>query len=95
MTKTEQARLSSWRLKVVQQATTGSRNVARTCRHFGISRRAFYKWKRRFDEHGEAGLVDRPRAPHRSPKPTPKEVVSKILYFGSITTLARARSPTT
>ena len=81
MTKTEQARLSSWRLKVVQQATTGSRNVARTCRHFGISRRAFYKWKRRFDEHGEAGLVDRPRAPHRSPKATPKEVDSKILYL--------------
>ena len=36
------------------------RQVARTCRHFGISRTAFYRWKRRFDAHGEAGLADRP-----------------------------------
>jgi transposase-like protein len=50
------------------------RQVARTCRHFGISRTAFYHWKQRFDEHGEAGLADRPRA-------TPRAVVSKILYL--------------
>ena len=56
MTKAEQTRLSSWRLKIVQQAGTGARNVARTCRHFGISRKTFYKWKRRYDEHGGAGL---------------------------------------
>ena len=59
----------------------GSRNVARTCRHFGISRQAFYKWKRRYAAHGVAGLCDQPRAPHRSPKATPTEVVSKILYL--------------
>ena len=81
MTKTEQIRLSSWRLKVLQRATEYPRNVARTCRHFGISRRAFYKWKRRYAEHGEAGLCDRPRRPHRFPRATPKEVVSKILYL--------------
>jgi transposase len=81
MTKTEQTRLTSWRLKVVQRAAEDSRNVARTCRHFGISRQAFYKWKRRFAEHGEAGLCDRPRRPTRSPHATPKEVVSKILYL--------------
>src|SRR4029450_7884000 len=54
---------------------------ARTCRHFGISRQAFYKCKRRYAEHGEAGLCDRPRRPRRSPRATPKEVVSKILYL--------------
>ena len=81
MTKTEQTRLTSWRLKVLQRAAEDSRNVARTCRHFGISRQAFYKWKRRFAEHGEAGLCDRPRRPTRCPHATPKEVVSKILYL--------------
>jgi transposase InsO family protein len=81
MTKTEQRRVSSWRLKVLQQAATTPRNVARTCRHFGISRRVFYKWKRRYAELGEAGLCDRPRTPHRSPRATPREVVSKILYL--------------
>jgi transposase InsO family protein/transposase-like protein len=81
MTKTEQKRLWTWRFKVLQRAGATSRNVACTCRHFGISRQAFYKWKRRFDEFGAAGLYDRPRAPHRSPRATAREVVSKILYL--------------
>jgi transposase InsO family protein len=80
MTKSEQMRLSSWRLKILL-AGTGARNVARTCRHFGISRKTFYKWKQRSDEHGAAGLGDRARAPHRSPRATPPDVVSKILYL--------------
>ena len=81
MTKAEQARLLGWRLKVLRRASEYSRNVARTCRHFGLSRQAFYKWKKRYEEFGEAGLCDRPRAPHRSPRATPPEVVSKILYL--------------
>ena len=81
MTKAEQTRVSSWRFKVLQRAAASSRNVARTCRHFGISRKTFYKWKRRYDAHGAAGLGDRPRTPHRSPRATPREVVSKILYL--------------
>jgi transposase InsO family protein len=80
MTKAEQNRLVSWRHKFLQHAKlTG--NVAQTCRYFGISREKFYKWKRRFEEHGAAGLCDRPRAPHHSPNETPREVVSKILYL--------------
>jgi transposase len=58
-----------------------SSNVAQTCRHFGISRQAFYKWKNRFDAHGTAGLCNRPRRPRRSPRATPTAVVSKILYL--------------
>ena len=81
MTKSEQTRLWAWRFKVLQRAGEASRSVARTCRHFGISRQAFYKWKRRFDEFGAAGLHDRPRAPHRSPRATSTAVVSKIVYL--------------
>ena len=81
MTKMEQTRLWTWRCKVLQRAGESSRNVAHTCRHFGISRQAFYKWKRRFEEFGAAGLYDRPRAPHRSPRATSAAVVSKILYL--------------
>jgi transposase len=55
--------------------------VAHTCRHFWISRKSFYKWTRRFAEQGEAGLGDRSRTPHRSPRATPPEVVSKMLYL--------------
>ena len=81
MTKAEQRRLMAWRFKVLQQASDGSRQVAYTCRHFGISRKTFYKWKHRYGLEGEAGLCDRPRAPHRCPCATPREVVSKILYL--------------
>jgi len=81
MTKAEQIRLTNWRLRVVKAAAEGPRQVAQTCRHYGISRQAFYKWKKRFQEHGEAGLCDRPRTPKRSPRATAQEVVSKILYL--------------
>lgn len=65
----------------MQRAGESSRSVARTCRHFRISRQAFYRWKRRYKAPGEAGLWDRPRTPHRSPRAFPREVVSKILYL--------------
>ena len=54
MTKTEQMRLTAWRLRLLRHAADGTRSVAQTCRHFGVSRKTFYKWKRRLAEHGEA-----------------------------------------
>lgn len=81
MTKAHQMRVMAWRLKVLQRAAARPRSVAQTCRHFGLSRRAFYKWKKRFEAHGAAGLCDQPRAPRRSPRATAAEVVSKILYL--------------
>jgi len=81
MTKTEQNRVVAWRLKLLHEASVMPRNVAQACRHFGLSRNTFYKWKARHRAHGEAGLLDRPRVPHRSPRATPREVVTKILYL--------------
>jgi transposase len=78
MTKGEQARLVAWRLRILQEAAAMA-NVARVCRRFGLSRKSFYKWKQRHAEHGDAGLSDRPHAPHRSPRATAPDVVSKIL----------------
>jgi len=80
MTKTEQARLTAWRLRVLRQAADDG-NVARVYRRFGISRKSFYKWRRRHVEHGDAGLCDRPRTPQHSPRATAREVVTKILYL--------------
>jgi hypothetical protein len=68
-------------MKVLEYADEGARNVAKTCRHFGISRQAFYRWKRRVKEHGAAGLCDRRRTPQRSPRATSRDIVSKILYL--------------
>jgi transposase len=80
MTRGEHTRLVAWRWRLLCWAADDG-NVARTCRHFGISRKSFYKWKRRLAEHGQAGLGDRARAPDCSPGATPQEVVSKILYL--------------
>ena len=81
MKKTDQQRQVRWRASIIRHASEVSRNVAKTCRHFGISRQTFYKWVRRYKAHGEAGLCDRPRRPHRSPSSTPSAVVSKVLYL--------------
>jgi len=81
MTKTEQNRVVAWRLKLLRQAIDLPRGVAQTCRHFGLSRKTFYKWRGRYKSHGEAGLCDRPRAPLHSPRTTSRTVISKILYL--------------
>jgi transposase-like protein len=95
MTKAEQTRRLAWRFKILQEACEHTRNVARTCRHFGISRQAYYRWKRRYDSHGEAGLADRSSRPPRSPGATRPEVVSKVLYLRQTYHFGPARSPTT
>jgi len=81
MTKAEQARQVTWRLKILQHAGDGKRQVAQTCRYFGISRKTFYKWQKRYEAHGAAGLSDQSSRPDRSPKAFSTEIVSKVLYL--------------
>ena len=45
-------------------------NAALTCRHFGISRKTFYKWKGLYDSKRIKSLEDRPRRPKRLRQPT-------------------------
>jgi len=45
--------------------TTHGGNVSRTCRHFGISRRTFYRWQKRAHDHGYRGLESRSARPTR------------------------------
>lgn len=47
-----------------------SRNVAGTCRHFGISRQTFYRWRRRYDPYDLTTLEARSHRPHRQRQPT-------------------------
>jgi transposase len=41
------------------------RDVSLTARHFGISRKTFYKWLARFEKEFLRGLEDEPRTPRR------------------------------
>ena len=84
MTKGEHTRLVAWRWRLLCRAADDN-NVARACRHFGISRKSFYKWKRRLDEHGQAGLGDRARTPHTVPRATSPEIVSSQTEWRDIT----------
>jgi ACT domain-containing protein len=45
MTKHEQNRIVAWRLKLLREAREMPKNVAQACRHFCLSRRAFYKYR--------------------------------------------------
>jgi Helix-turn-helix domain len=57
MTKAEQLRLVTFRSKFLEHAKRNG-NVSATCRYFGISREKFYKWKKRFEQLGAAGLAE-------------------------------------
>lgn len=53
--------------------------VAAFCREHQISRQTFYKWKRRAQEEGRAGLEERSRRPLRSPAKTSSELEERIV----------------
>jgi transposase InsO family protein len=69
------------RLAILQHAEEVTGNIAMTCRYYGVSRQQYYKWLRRYEEHGPEGLRDRSRRPHHSPNATHTDVVGKILYL--------------
>lgn len=59
-----------------------SKNASLTCRYFGISRKTFYKWKKRYNPWDLRTLETRSRAPERRRKrmiPFEKELRIKAL----------------
>jgi len=56
------------------------RNARKTCRHFGISPQAFYRWKRRYNPGDITSLEERSRRPHRTRQPTASsDLITRIL----------------
>lgn len=49
------------------------------CRDFGVSRKTGYKWVRRYELDGPAGLAERSRAAHTHPNSVPAPLVQAIL----------------
>ena len=47
-----------------------TRNVALTCRHFGISRQTFYRWRKRYEPLDLTSLEERSHCPHHRRQPT-------------------------
>jgi transposase InsO family protein len=69
------------RLGIIRHVEEVTHNVAKTCRYFGISRTAFYRWYKRYQRYGEEGLKDHSRRPLHSPRATRSEIVAKIAYL--------------
>ena len=53
--------------------------VVDACDHFGVSRKTGYKWLKRYEDRGVAGLVDQHRKPKRSPSATSAAMTAKVI----------------
>ena len=74
------------RLRIIVWHEEHGRNVALTCRHFGISRDTFYRWYRRYQRSGPAGLESLSQRPQSVRKPTwSKELENAVLELRSLT----------
>jgi len=58
-----------------------SKNIAKTCRYFGISREIFYQWKRTYAEKGESGLINSKPCPENPKLRVPAPIAEKIIYL--------------
>lgn len=56
-------------------------NVSKACRHFGVSRDSFYRWKKLYSEHGERALVNSKPCPRNPKLRTPPAIEEKILHL--------------
>jgi transposase len=63
---------------------------AEIVRRFGISRKTFYKWLKRY-KNGDKQLLDRSRRPHHMPRQTPQDVVSLLISEQHITGFGQRR----
>lgn len=68
-----------------------TRNVAQTCRVFGISRKTYYKWKKLADHYGLEALMPKERRRPALPNETPSHVVAELLSLAVIEPTLGAR----
>jgi transposase InsO family protein len=71
--------IMSLRWEFVELASQPEVNFTQLCQRFGISRDKGYKWLKRYRVEGLAGLQDRSRRPHQSPRRTGTEMEQQIL----------------
>jgi len=70
------------RLQWMDHYEAHGRNAAFTCRHFGISRQTFYRWRRRYDRHRLESLEERSHRPRRRRQPTwSQELALGVLHL--------------
>jgi transposase InsO family protein len=67
------------KLRAVLAAGLRGVRVSELCRELEISRQTFHKYRRRWEAEGPAGLVERSRRPHHSPRMIPPALEDEIV----------------
>lgn len=69
----------SLKIEFVQSAVQPDVNLSALCRQFGISRPTGYQLIARYRAEGEAGLAERSRRPHGSPRQTDPAIEAQVV----------------
>ncbi len=56
------------------------KKVTLVCKKFGISRKTFYKWRKRYNisERSSESLQNRSRKPHHNPRAAPEHIIQRL-----------------
>ena len=80
MGQSSRSRLTPFgRRLLVDRVQTGGWTPAQAAEAAGVSRQTVYRWLRRFEAEGEAGLEDRSSRPRRCPARLPAEAENRIV----------------
>jgi len=69
------------RVKIFEEADKKETSITSLCKKYHVSRKWFYKWKKRREKGGDEGLRTRMRATPKMPNKVPVELEEKILEF--------------
>jgi transposase InsO family protein len=72
------ARLNEYGRNLIAQRVLAGHKPGEVAKQVGVSRQTVYKWVRRFQLEGAAGLADRSSRPHRSPTRTSPKIAARI-----------------
>ena len=67
------------RVKFVVAVSRREKNFTQVCEEFGVARTTGYRWWRRYQEQGVAGIEERSRRPRRSPGRTSAEIERRVV----------------
>jgi len=88
------------RLKFIAAVLSGEETMVGLCGRFGISLKTGYKWRKRYQVNGAAGLLDLSRGPHTHANAVPESTRERILTvrqqhptWGARKVRARPRRP--
>ncbi|MFH1612639.1 MAG: hypothetical protein ABIB46_02735 [bacterium] len=69
------------KIKIFEEADKKEISITFLCKRLYVSRKWFYKWKRRRDKNGDEGLKTKTRAKPKMPNKVPKGFEEKIMEF--------------